>query len=196
MSEKVFAGVLDEGVARLGLVMDFVGGGVTVTSTGGKQTVSIPGGGGGSGPTLVRKTADQTISATTYQDIGDLSFALATDTTYHFIFYISFRSAATTTGFGFSVNGPTNSLLDYIVHYQTTANAAATGDVTQRKDVTYDAMSATTSTITANANLRCRIEGIIRTTASGTLVARVLSELANTNLVVQANSIGILTTFV
>lgn len=164
------------------------------TSAGSSVSLEEQGGAGG-GPTLARKTATQTINGNVYQDITDLTFAVAANTTYHFVFYLSFRSATTTTGFGFSVNGPTQSLLDYIVHYQTTANAATTGDVTQRKDTAYDAMAATTSTITANADLRVRIEGIVRTTAAGTLAARVRSELANNDLTVQAESVGILTTF-
>ena len=159
----------------------------------GDQAWAVPLGGGG--PSLARKAANQTINGNAYQDITDLPFALAANTPYHFIFYIVFRSAATTTGFGFSVNGPANSLLDYIVHYQTTANAALTGDVTQRKDTAYDAMGALNATVTAGVNLRCRMEGILRTTAAGTLAARVRSELANNDLVVQAQSVGILTTF-
>ena len=158
-------------------------------------TFAAPSGGGGGGPTLTRKTANQTINGTAYQDITDLTFSLAINTTYHFIFYISFQSATTTTGFKFSVNGPTQSLLDYIVHYQTGGNAGTTADVIQRKEVTYDSMGPTGTTVTAAANLRCRIEGIIRTTAAGTLAARVGSELANNDLSVQAESVGILTTF-
>lgn len=49
MSEKISASVLDEGVAKAGLVLDFVGAGVVVTSASGKQTISISGGGGGGG---------------------------------------------------------------------------------------------------------------------------------------------------
>jgi hypothetical protein len=56
-------------------------------------------------------------------------------------------------------------------------------------------MAAVTTTVTANVDLRCRIEGILRTTAAGTLAARVRSELANNDLTVQANSVGMLTTF-
>lgn len=157
-------------------------------------TWAAPAGGGG-GPTLLRKTAIQTINGNAFQNIAGLTLAVAANTTYHFVFYIVFRSAATTTGFGFSVNGPAQSLLDYVVHYQTTANAALTADVTQRKDTAYDAMAAVTATITAAVNLRCRIEGIVRTTAAGTFAARVRSELANNDLTVQAESIGIITTF-
>jgi hypothetical protein len=53
MSERISAGVLDEGIAQGGAVLDFVGAGVTVTASANKQTVSIPGGGGsGIGDTM------------------------------------------------------------------------------------------------------------------------------------------------
>lgn len=194
MSEKIAVGILDEGIARSGLVQDFTGAGVTVTSAAGKQTISIPGGGGGGGPTLVRKTADQTINGTAFQDITDLSFAIVANTTYYFIFFITFQSTTTTTGHGWSVNGPAVSLLNYRVNYQTIANATA-GAMPHRKDVAYDAMAALTSTITLNVNLLVQIEGVIRPSANGTLAARVRSELANNNLTVRADSIGILHTF-
>ena len=45
MTERISAGVLDEGVAVAGAVQDFVGAGVTVTGAANRQTISIPGGG-------------------------------------------------------------------------------------------------------------------------------------------------------
>lgn len=57
MSERISAGVLDEGVAIAGAVLDFVGAGVTVTASANKQTVSIPGGGGVSAVTATSPIA-------------------------------------------------------------------------------------------------------------------------------------------
>lgn len=164
--------------------------------TGGGQTTLHSHAGGGGGPTLVRKTANQTINGNAYQDITDLSFSISANTTYYFDFIIIFQSAATTTGFGFSINGPTSpTVIDYVVDYQTTANATGGTDVfSQRHDTAYDAMAATASTVSASVNLRARVYGIIRPSAAGTLAARVRSELANNNLSVRAESIGILHT--
>lgn len=176
-------------------VLNCVGAGITCTRAAAVGTATVAGGGGGGGPTLAATTAIQTVNGNAYRDITSLTFSLAANTTYLFEFFIAFQSAAATTGFGFSVNGPAQSLLHYYVHYQTTANAATTGDVTVRKDVTYDAMAATTATITANVNLTTHIMGVVRTTAVGTLAARVRSELADNNLTVRVGSVGLLTTF-
>ena len=156
----------------------------------------IPGPPGPSALTLARATAPQTINGTAYRDITGLSFALAQATTYAFRFLVTFRSATTTTGFGFSVSGPASpALLNYRVDYQTVANATA-GAPASRKDVAYDAMAFTTATVTANADLLAVIDGVIRTGAlGGTLAARVRSELANNDLTIRPESIGILTTF-
>ena len=98
-----------------------------------------------------------------------------------------------TTGFGFSVNGPSSPVyIDYVTTYQTAANATAGTDVmTQRHDAGYDAMVATTATIAAGTTLHANIKGTLRTgPTSGILSARVRSELSNTNLVVKRGSWG------
>ena len=80
MSEKMSMGVLDEGVARGGMVLDFIGAGVTVASAAGKQSISIPGGAGADIPASLRlPTTDQTI-ATGYSAyiVGDYEIASGT----------------------------------------------------------------------------------------------------------------------
>ena len=138
-------------------------------------------------------TADQTINGTAFQNITDLTFAVAINTDYAFKFYIVFRSATTTTGFRFAINGPAGAVVDHFMTYQTIANNELVGVATwlQKHSVTYDAMTATTATITAEVNLVCMIEGRVKVGATaGTLAARVASELANNDLVVQKGSWG------
>ncbi len=150
-----------------------------------------------SGMNTVRKSsADQVINGTAYQDITGLSFPVVADTDYAFEFTIVFSSANGNTGFGFSVNGPSGPVyIDYVVTYQTSGNATASTDVmTQRHDTAYNAMAATTSTVTAGVNLHAHIKGTLRTGTSvppgSTLSARVRSELANNDLVVKRGSWG------
>lgn len=79
---------------------------------------------------------------------------------------------------------------EYQVQYQTTANST-TGAFTFRKDVAFDAMAAVTTTVTANVDLLCIIEGTVVTTGtSGTVAARARSETANTDLTVRNSSWG------
>src|SRR3990167_8725483 len=77
----------------------------TTTFLRGDATWATPAGGPGGGITTLKKTADQIINGTGFQDITGLTFAVAANTDYAFDFYITFRST-TATGFRFSVNGP------------------------------------------------------------------------------------------
>ena len=145
---------------------------------------------GGSGPTILKKTADQIINGTAYQDITDLTFPVSADTDYGFQFYIAFRST-TATGFGFSVNGPAG-VVDYVVRYQTVANSSGLATYLDRHDVGYNAMAALTATVAAGVDLYAKIEGRVKVGGSGgTLAARARSESANNDLVVQKGSWGL-----
>ena len=139
----------------------------------------------------LKKTSIQIINGTAFQDISNLTFPVVNGVNYAFKYYIVFRSAATTTGFRFGVNCPTGTL-DYFHTYQTIANSNALGVATwlQRHDVTRDAMTATTATITAGVDLVCIIEGRYLCTQNGTFAPRVASELANNDLVIQIGSWG------
>lgn len=149
---------------------------------------------GGSGPSTLKKTADQIINGTAFQNVTDLTFAVSANTDYAFSFYIVFRSAATTTGFRFGVNGPAGGVVDYVLRYQTVANSAAAGVATylDQHNVAYDSMTVTTATITAGVDLYAKIEGRIRVGGTaGTFAVRAASELANNDLVIQKGSWGI-----
>ena len=152
--------------------------------------LAVPSGGSSSINTL-KKTGTQIINGTAFQDISDLTFSVVNGTNYAFKYYIVFRSAATTTGFRFGVNCPTGTL-DYFQTYQTIANSSTVGVATwlQRHDVTRDAMTATTATITAGVDLVCIIDGRYLCTQNGTFAPRVASELANNDIVIQIGSWG------
>ena len=78
--------------------------------------------------------------------------------------------------------------------YQTVANTTTVGVATwlQGHWVVYDTMTVYTTAIAAGVDLVCMIEGRIKVGATGgTLAARVASELANNNLVVQKGSWGL-----
>ena len=148
---------------------------------------------GGGGPSTLKKIADQIINGTAFQDIIGLAFPVGANTDYAFKFYIVFRSASTSTGFKFAINGPAGAIVDYWCKYQTVANSITVGLATwlERHSVVYDSMTVQTTTITANVDLVCLIEGRIKVGATaGTLAARVASELANNDLVVQKGSWG------
>jgi hypothetical protein len=143
--------------------------------------------------TTLKTTADQTINAgaATYVDITNLTFAVVSGTDYAFHFYITFRSAAATTGWKSGLNHP-GGTLDFWAKSAVIANGAAgVATHTERHNVAVDDMTLLTSTVTAGVDLSIIIEGRYKCTANGTFAARFANELAaNTDLVVQKGSWG------
>lgn len=146
-----------------------------------------------SGINTLKKTADQIINGTPFQNITDLTFSVSAGVDYAFQFYIVFRSVKRTTGFRFAVNAPAG-VLDFFMTYQTVANSTTIGVAKwlQGHWIVPDTMTVLGSTIAAGEDLVCMITGRFKCTdqAGGTLAARVASELANDNLVVQKGSWG------
>lgn len=136
--------------------------------------------------TFARATGDFSRSATTYADVTGMALTVTSGVTYEFEAYLIWQSAATTTGPGFSVNGPTNTLLDYVVEYQTNANATA-GTLSARHDTAYDAMAALTTTTAATTSYVARIRGVLTPSANGTLAVRLRSSNA-TAVTIKAGS--------
>ena len=94
------------------------------------------------GINLLKKTVGQVINGTAYQNVTGLTFPVEANKTYAYDFYIVFRSATTTTGFRFSVNGPAGAGVDYLTKYQTVANASGLATWLERHDTAYEAMPA------------------------------------------------------
>lgn len=148
---------------------------------------------GGGGLNLLKKTADQTINAgaAVFTDITGLTFSVVSGTDYAFHFYITFQSAAATTGWKAGVNCPAGAL-DFWAQSAVIANGAAgVATHTERHNTVRDDMTLLTATITQAVDLAIRIEGRYKCTANGTFAARFANELAaNTQLVVQKGSWG------
>jgi hypothetical protein len=157
----------------------------------GDQTWQVPSAGGGFN--TLKKTADQTINggAATFVNITDLTFPVVAGVDYAFHFYITFRSAQTTTGWKSGLNHP-GGTLDFWAKSDVIANGAAgVATHTERHNVAVDDMTLLTSTVTAGVDLAIIIEGRYKCTANGTFAARFANELAaNTDLVVQKGSWG------
>jgi hypothetical protein len=132
-----------------------------------------------SGKTQVVLNSDQVNNngtLNTWQDVTGLSFPVTGDgtNTYYFRFVIFATTNATATGFRFAVSGPTNNILGYTVTMPTSATAAAFNSV-----ATYDSTTLQTGVAVATPNPNIVIiEGYIRPTANGSVIARFACELA------------------
>jgi hypothetical protein len=126
-----------------------------------------------------------------FTNITGLTFPVTSGVDYAFEFYITFRSAQTTTGWKSGVNHP-GGTLDFWAGSDIIANGAAgVATHTERHNTVVDDMTLLTATITAAVDLNVRIKGRYLCTASGTFAARFANELAsNSDIVVQKGSWG------
>jgi hypothetical protein len=114
-----------------------------------------------------------------------LSFEVTAGNTYCFEFWIQYTAAATTTGSRWTINGPVAStMLSYTSRYTLTTTTITTNALLQAYDL--PAASNTTSVIAMNMAI---IEGIIKPSANGTVIARFASEVANSAITAKAGSV-------
>lgn len=120
----------------------------------------------------------------TIADVTGLSFPVTANETYWFLFSIAYTSAATTTGSRWSINGPASpTLLHYTSDYTLTATTTTFNSATA-----YDIPAASNASSLTAGNI-ARIEGFIRPSANGTVIARFASEIANSAIVAKAGSL-------
>lgn len=122
--------------------------------------------------------------ANTIADVTALSFAVTSGETYWFRFTIAYTAAATTTGSRWAVSGPgAPTLLNYTSTYTLTATSNTVNSATA-----YDIPAASNATSLTAGNIAI-IEGIIKPSANGTVIARFASEVASSAIVAKAGSL-------
>lgn len=111
--------------------------------------------------------------ANTIADVTGLSFDVVANTTYKFRFFIVYSAAATTTGSRWSVNGPATTFVHYNSEYTLTASS-----ITNNQGLAgYNVPAGVSASSLATGNI-CVIEGTIRPSANGTVIARFASEIS------------------
>jgi hypothetical protein len=148
------------------------GGGSGTSSSGGNSSVVIE-----------SDVTNNNATPNTMQDVTGLSFPVIAGTTYRFKFIIPYTSAATTTGSRWSINGPaTPDLLEY----QSTYTLDATSG-TLNYGSTYDFPAASNASSLTTGNIAI-IQGVIKPSASGTVIARFASEVSSSAIVAKAGA--------
>jgi hypothetical protein len=139
-----------------------------------------------SGQTIVTLASDivnNNATANTLADVTGLSFPVTAGVNYNFHALIYYTSASVNTGSRWSVNGPAATLLAYTSQYSLTATT-----VTNNNVAAYDnpaLANATSASTTGNITI---IDGIIRPSASGTLIVRFASEIGGSAITAKAGS--------
>jgi len=129
--------------------------------------------------------ADISRTQTTYADVTGLSFAVAANKDYEMKCNIIYRSAATGTGIGIALNGPTSPT---VVAGQFVSNSSATA-FNGRSFNAYNGTGKTTGVQTANADTYGIFNAYFRNGAtSGNLTLRYASETNGTAVTIRAGS--------
>lgn len=125
------------------------------------------------------------VSANTLEDVQDFKFPVENGGIYYFKFIIDFTSAATTTGTRWTINGPTNSRLNYDIRFDIVAGSSKTESM-QSYNTTYDQ-----ATVSGNGPLvgQASIEGFVTVTADGFIQCRFASEVSSSAVTAKAGSI-------
>lgn len=125
-------------------------------------------------------------SANTIADVTALSFSVTSGNTYWFRFVIPYTANATTTGSRWSINGPaTPTALYYRSEYSLTTTSKTINEGVSAYD-TPAASSATSAATGANIAV---IEGFIKPSANGTVIARFASEVSSAAIVAKAGAV-------
>lgn len=149
-------------------------------------------------PTVVLATSDTTNnSAATRIDMAGLGLTLAANKLYRFEFFILYSTDTTTTGIAVGFTGPTKSLFSA----QVEMGGFAGGGTDSRwagQIVNYEGGTRSehisTGAVAINEKYLLRMEGLIRTTASGTLMPRFRSEVEGSTVSIYTDSVGYLST--
>lgn len=122
--------------------------------------------------------------ANTIADVTGLSFAVTSGNVYWFRFSIMYTSAISTTGSRWSINGPAVTYLAYTVQAALAATTITIGNYG-----TYNQPAAASATAPADLVGMVTIEGIIKPSANGTVIARFASEVLSSAITAKAGSI-------
>jgi hypothetical protein len=123
-------------------------------------------------------------TANTIADVTGLSFSVTSGNTYKFKFVIAYTAAATTTGSRWSINGPATTFLYYYSNYSLT-----TTTITNNQGLSsYDVPAASNATSATTGSNIAIIEGVIKPSANGTVIARFASEVSASAITAKTGS--------
>lgn len=133
---------------------------------------------------LAEDVANAEAVANTIASVTGLSFPVVADETYWFKFVIPYTSAATTTGSRWSIDGPAApTMLNYTSRYTIDATSQTVNYATA-----YDIPAASNATSLTAGNVAV-IEGHIKPSVDGTVIARFASEVTVSAITAKAGAL-------
>ena len=141
-------------------------------------------------------TNTQQSTITTYADITQLTLPVEANSLYEISAFLTFQSAATTTGAGFQIETPPSSknFVEIVVPITSTAAASQLRTIFPNAAVASNAGLVLGTGVTAiNSNHTARISGMIKTNnTAGNCKLQFRSEVAASAVTLQTNSIMVL----
>jgi hypothetical protein len=133
---------------------------------------------------LASDVTNNNATLNTIQDVTGLSFPVVALQRYWFRFCIPYTAAATTTGSRWTINGPAQNELRYNSEYSLTTTSR-----TFNEGLTaYDSPAASNASSATTGSNMAIIEGFIRPTADGDVIARFASEIANSAIIARTGA--------
>lgn len=146
----------------------------------------------GSGITAaaVAMTATQANTTVALVDVTQLVLPLAANSTYMIDCFLTFQSAATTTGIGVGFVAPTGSkpMLEIVVPLVSTAAANALRTTFPNATSTTSGRVLGTGVTAITSNHTARVSGLIKTTSAGNIQIQFMSEVATSAVTLQIGS--------
>lgn len=138
---------------------------------------------GNSRVVLSADVVNSNATANTIASVTGLQFPVVNGNRYAFRFVIDYTANATNTGSRWSITGPTVTRLAYRSQYSLTATSNSFNTATA-----YDTPAASNASSAATGGNIAIIEGFIRPSADGDVVARFASEVASAAITAKAGS--------
>jgi len=133
---------------------------------------------------LTSDVVNNNFTANSIANVTGLSFNVTAGNTYKFRFVIAYTAASTTTGSRWSINGPATTFLYYHSSYSLT-----TVSTTQNEGLSsYNVPASCNATSAATGSNIAIIEGTIRPSANGTVIARFASGVSSSAITAKTGS--------
>lgn len=129
---------------------------------------------------LTSDVVNSDVTPNTLADVTGLSFPVVSGGIYKFRFFITYTSAATTTGSRWTINGPAAT-----VSYNSNYTLTATTQTLNQAIAAYN-LPANASASSIIANNVAIIDGVISASASGDVIARFASEITASAITAKA----------
>ncbi len=157
---------------------------------GAQTTLHSHAGGAGEAEIILVTTADVINATITFANITGLTFSMLASKTYIIEAWLIFQSSAIATGIKFALNGPASPVAVVMnADIPIALTLYASGNMLASR--AYDTGTPSTGVDAANANLLCKIDGLVRNgTTAGTLAVRFACEVATSpGVTVKAGSV-------